>query len=168
MGKNFEATKILHEIAFILQPKEENKNELNLVFKIRSYNRAADEIQNLSSDIEDIYEKDKLKGLLKIPSIGKAIATKLEELITTGKIPYYEELKIELPVDISQFIGLEGIGPKTIRTIYDNLGIKTISDLEKAVSDGKIRNMPGFSKKEGRSNSKENSIFQKTRRKKTP
>ena len=127
-----------------------------MVFKIRSYNRAADEIQNLSSDIEDIYEKDKIKGLLKIPSIGKAIATKLEELITTGKIPYYEELKIELPVDISQFIGLEGIGPKTIRTIYDNLGIKTISDLEKAASDGKIRNIPGFSQKEGRSNSKEN------------
>ena len=147
MGKNFEATKILHEIAFILQPKEENKNELNLVFKIRSYNRAADEIQNLSSDIEDIYEKDKLKGLLKIPSIGKAIATKLEELITTGKIPYYEELKIELPVDISQFIGLEGIGPKTIRTLYDELGIKTIADLEKAASDGKIRNIPGFSQK---------------------
>ena len=147
MGKNFEATKILHEIAFILQPKEENKNELNLVFKIRSYNRAADKIQNLSSDIEDIYEKDKLKGLLKIPSIGKAIATKLEELITTGKIPYYEELKIELPVDISQFIGLEGIGPKTIRTLYDELGIKTIADLEKAASDGKIRNIPGFSQK---------------------
>ena len=139
-----------------------------MVFKIRSYNRASRRNTKSSSEIEDIYEKDKIKGLLKIPSIGKAIATKLEEFITTGKIPYYEQLKIELPVDISQFIGLEGIGPKTIRTIYDNLGIKTISDLEKAVSDGKIRNMSGFSKKEGRSNSKENSIFQKTRRKKTP
>ena len=92
-------------------------------------------------------KKTRLKGLLKIPSIGKAIATKLEELITTGKIPYYEELKIELPVDISQFIGLEGIGPKTIRTLYDELGIKTIADLEKAASDGKIRNIPGFSQK---------------------
>lgn len=147
MGKNSEAAKILREIAFILQTQEEKENERNLIFKIRSYNRAADEIQNLSSDIEDIYEKDKLKGLLKIPSIGKAIATKLEELITTGKIPYYEELKIELPVDISQFIGLEGIGPKTIRTLYDELGIKTIADLEKAASDGKIRNIPGFSQK---------------------
>ena len=52
-----------------------------------------------------------------------------------------------MPVDISQFIGLEGIGPKTIRTLYDELGIKTIADLEKAASDGKIRNIPGFSQK---------------------
>jgi DNA polymerase (family 10) len=147
MGKNSEAAKILREIAFILQTKEEDKNERNLVFKIRSYNRAADEIENLSSDIEDIYEKDKLKGLLKIPSIGKAIATKLEEFITTSKIPYHEELKVELPVDISQFVGLEGVGPKTIKTLYDNLGVKTLSDLEEAASNGKIRNIPGFSLK---------------------
>jgi DNA polymerase (family 10) len=147
MVKNSEAAKILREIAFILQTKEEDENERNLIFKIRSYNRAADEIENLSSDIEDIYKKDKLKGLLKIPSIGKAIATKLEEFITTGKIPYLEELKSELPVDISQFIGLEGVGPKTIRALYDNLGIKTISDLEDAASNGKIRNIPGFSHK---------------------
>lgn len=147
MGKNSEAAKILREIAFILQTKEEDENERNLVFKIRSYNRAADEIENLSSDIEDIYKKDKLKGLLKIPSIGKAIATKLEEFITTGKIPYYEELRIELPVDISQFVGLEGVGPKTIKTLYVNLGVKTLSDLEEAASNGKIRNIPGFSLK---------------------
>lgn len=147
MGNNSEAAKILREIAFILQTKEEDENERNLIFKIRSYNRAADEIENLSSDIEDIYKKDNLKGLLKIPSIGKAIATKLEEFITTGKIPYLEELKSELPIDISQFIGLEGVGPKTIRTLYDNLGIKTISDLENAATNGKIRNIPGFSHK---------------------
>src|SRR5262245_18936846 len=147
MGKNSEAAKILREIAFILQTKEEDENERNLVFKIRSYNRAADEIENLSFDIENIYKKDKIKGLLKIPSIGKAIATKLEEFITTGKIPYYEELKVELPVDISQFVGLEGVGPKTIKALYVNLGVKTLSDLEEAASNGKIRNIPGFSLK---------------------
>jgi DNA polymerase (family 10) len=145
MSKNSEAAKIFREIAFILQTLEEKKSEPNTIFKIRSYNRAADEIQNLSSDIGDIYKKEKLKGLLKIPSIGKAIATKLEEFITTGRIHYYDELKEKLPVDISQFFDLEGIGPKTIKTLYDNLGIKNISDLEKAALEGKIRNVPGFS-----------------------
>ncbi|MGE5634302.1 MAG: DNA polymerase/3'-5' exonuclease PolX [Deltaproteobacteria bacterium] len=147
MSKNYEAAKIFREIAFILQILEENKSKPNVIFKIRSYNRAADEIQNLSTDIGEIYKKEKLKGLLKIPSIGKAIATKLEEYITTGKIHYYDELKEKLPVDISQFFGLEGIGPKTIKTLYDNLGIKNISDLEKAALEGKIRNVSGFSEK---------------------
>ena len=128
-----------------MQTLEEKKSEPNTIFKIRSYNRAADEIQNLSSDIDDIYKKEKLKGLLKLPSIGKAIATKLEEYITTGKIRYYDKLKEKLPVDISQFFDLEGIDPKTIKTLYDNLGIKNISDLEKAALEGKIRNVPGFS-----------------------
>ena len=147
MSKNSEVAKIFREIAFILQTEDEKKSEPNIIFKIRSYNKAADEIQNLSSDIDDIYKKDKLKGLLKIPSIGKAIASKLEEYITTGKIHYYEELKEKLPVDVSQFFGLEGIGPKTIKTLYGNLGIKNISDLEKAALEGKIRSIPGFSQK---------------------
>ena len=147
MSNNSEVAKIFREIAFILQTEDEKKSEPNIIFKIRSYNKAADEIQNLSSDIGDIYKKDKLKGLLKIPSIGKAIASKLEEYITTGKIHYYEELKEKLPVDVSQFFGLEGIGPKTIKTLYGNLGIKNISDLEKAALEGKIRSIPGFSQK---------------------
>ena len=147
MSKNSEVAKIFREIAFILQTADEKKSEPNIIFKIRSYNKAADEIQNLSSEIDDIYKKDKLKGLLKIPSIGKAIATKLEEYITTGKIHYYDELKEKLPVDVSQFFGLEGIGPKTIKTLYSNLGIKNIPDLEKAALEGKIRSIPGFSQK---------------------
>jgi DNA polymerase (family X) len=147
MNKNSEVAKIFREIAFILQTEDEKKSEPNIIFKIRSYNKAADEIQNLSSDIGDIYKKDKLKGLLKIPSIGKAIASKLEEYITTGKIHYYDELKEKLPVDVSQFFGLEGIGPKTIKILYSYLGIKNISDLEKAALEGKIRSIPGFSQK---------------------
>jgi len=155
MNKNSEVAKILREIAFILQTEEEKDSEPNVIFKIRSYNRAAEEIQNLSSDISDIYEKEKLKGLLKIPSIGKAIATKLEEFLTTGTINYYEELKEKLPVDVSQFLGLEGIGPKTIKTLYASLGVKSIADLEKAALEGKIRKVPGFSQR------KEELIFKK-------
>ena len=145
MSKNSDAAKILREIAFILQTIEET--EPNLIFKIRSYNRAADELENLSSDIGDVYERGQLKGLLKIPSIGNAIATKLEEYITSGRMHYYDELKKKLPIDVSEFLHLEGIGPKTIKTLYDNLGIKGIDDLQKAALEGKIRRIPGFSQK---------------------
>ncbi len=161
MSKNSEAAKIFREIAFILQILEEKKSEPNIIFKIRSYNRAADEIQTLSYDIGDIYKKEQLEGLLKIPSIGKAIATKLEEYITTGKIHYYDELKEKLPVDVSQFFGLEGIGPKTIKMLYDTLGIKNISDLEKAALEGKIRRVPGFSQKKEESILKKIQFFRK-------
>jgi DNA polymerase (family X) len=163
MSKNSEVAKIFREIAFILQTEDEKKSEPNIIFKIRSYNKAADEIQNLSSDIGDIYKKDKLKGFLKIPSIGKAIASKLEEYITTGKIHYYEELKEKLPVDVSQFFGLEGIGPKTIKTLYSNLGIKNVPDLEKAALEGKIRSIPGFSQKKEELILKKIQFFRKSR-----
>ncbi len=161
MITNSEVAKIFREIAFILQVLENKKSEPNTIFKIRSYNRAADEIQNLSFDINEIYKKQQLKGLLKIPSIGRAIATKVEEYITTGKMQYYDELKEKLPIDISEFFGLEGIGPRTIKTLYDYLGIKNVSELESAALKGKIRNIPGFSEKKEASILKKVQFFKK-------
>jgi DNA polymerase (family X) len=159
MSKNSDAAKILREIAFILQTIEDR--EPNVIFKIRSYNRAADELENLSSDIGDIYERGKLKGLLKIPSIGKAIATKLEEYITSGRMHYYEELKKKLPIDVSEFLRLEGIGPKTIKTLYDKLGIASIPDLQNAALEGRIRRIPGFSQKKEEAILKKIEFFKK-------
>jgi DNA polymerase (family X) len=159
MSKNSDAAKILREIAFILQTIEDR--EPNVIFKIRSYNRAADELENLSSDIGDIYERGKLKGLLKIPSIGKAIATKLEEYITSGRMHYYEELKKKLPIEVSEFLRLEGIGPKTIKTLYDKLGIVSIADLQNAALEGRVRRIPGFSQKKEEAILKKIEFFKK-------
>jgi DNA polymerase (family X) len=150
---NLEVAKIFREIAYILEmgvterDGENQKSNINLIFKIRSYKRAADVIENLYPEIDEIYKTEKIDGLLRIPSIGKAIASKLEEYITTGKMHYYEDLKKEIPVNVSEFFDLEGIGPKTIMTLYHNLRIQNISDLEKAALDGKIRNIAGFSQK---------------------
>ena len=98
-------------------------------------------------EIDELYKTEKISGLLKIPSIGKAIALKLEEYITTGKLRYYEDLRKDIPINVSELMNLEGIGPKTIMTLYTNLKIKNISELEKAALGGKIRNIVGFSKK---------------------
>jgi DNA polymerase (family X) len=145
MSKNSDAAKILREIAYILQTLGDG--EPNIIFKIRSYNRAADELENLSADISDVYDREQLKGLLKIPSIGKAIATKLEEYLISGRVHYHDELKKTLPIDVSEFLRLEGIGPKTIKALYDSLGVTSIADLQNAALEGQIRSIRGFSRK---------------------
>src|ERR687886_936317 len=136
----------------------DNSIKTNAVFKARAYRRTADVIENLSSNLEDIYNKEKLKGIAKIPSVGKAIAAKIEEYITTGKIQYFEDLKKRAGgINVEEFSSLDGIGigPKTIKSLHYSLGIKDLSDLEKAASEGNIHNISGFSYK------KEESILKK-------
>ncbi len=144
--KNANIASILRDIAFLLEMEEVDDNS-NIVFKIRSYKRASDVIANLSSNIEEVYATHGLKGIMQIPSIGKAIALKIEEYLTTGKIQYLEELRSKTDIDIDGFYGLEGIGPKTIKIVYDKLGIRDLSGLEKAASEGKLRSIRGFSEK---------------------
>ncbi|MGA7368222.1 MAG: DNA polymerase/3'-5' exonuclease PolX [Nitrososphaeraceae archaeon] len=149
---NLEIARIFREIAYILEmgvslKNEDQKTKLSLIFKIRSYRRAADMLENLYPEIDELYEAEKINGLLKLPSIGKAIALKLEEYITTGGLSYYEDLKKKIPINVNEFMNLEGIGPKTIMTLYDILKIRSISELEKAALEGKIRKIAGFSQR---------------------
>jgi DNA polymerase (family 10) len=162
MINNAAISRVLRQIAYLIELEESqdndtNKNKSNAVFKIRAYRRTADVIENLSSNVEEIYNKWKLKGLTEIPSIGKAIASKMEEYITTGKIEYFEELKKRTSINVEEFYHLEGIGigPRTVKTLHERLGIKNLSELEKAANEGKIHTLPGFSYK------KEESILRK-------
>jgi DNA polymerase (family 10) len=167
MISNSAISKVFRQIAYLIEfeakAKDEDMdndgdNKTNAVFKARAYRRTADIIDNLTSNIEDIYNKEKLKGITKIPSIGKAIASRIEEYITTGKIQYFEDLKkMAGGINVEEFSNLDdiGIGPKTIKSLHDSLGIKDLSNLEKAASEGKIHNIPGFSYK------KEESILKK-------
>jgi DNA polymerase (family X) len=163
MISNAAISRILRQIAYLIEleaqdnNKEADKNKSNTVFKIRAYRRTADIIENLSSNVEEVYNKQKLKGLIAIPSIGKAIALKIEEYITTGKIEYAEELKKRTSINVEEFYHLEGvgIGPKTVKAIHDSLGLNNLTDVERAAMEGKIRSVPGFSYK------KEESILRK-------
>ena len=135
---NLEIANIFREIAYILEmgvtekDGEDQKSKLGLIFKIRSYKKAADVIENLYTEVDELYKTEKTNGLLKLPSVGKAIALKIEEYVLTGKIHYYEDLKKVIPVNVSELMNLEGIGPKTIMTLYSNLKIQDIAELEKA------------------------------------
>jgi DNA polymerase (family X) len=163
MVNNNEISKILGKIGFLLEM--DNENDPNAIFKARSYNRASDAIANLSINIEEIYKKDGLNGLLQVPSIGKAIAAKIEEYISTGKIRYFEDLKSKTPVNLDEFYNLEGvgIGPKTIKALYNNLQIKDLSELENAAKEGRIQKVAGFSQKKAQAILEKIQFFKKGR-----
>src|SRR6185436_16201450 len=119
----------------------------NAQFKARAYYRAADTIASLPQNVADIYSRQGIAGLLEIPSIGKAIASKIEEFIKTGRMRHLEELKTRIPINVDEFYGIEGIGPKTIKALYDSLQIKSLAELEAAAAQGKLRGAPGFTER---------------------
>jgi DNA polymerase (family 10) len=142
--KNSDIAKVMRDIGFLTEVIEEDPNAQ---FRARAYYRAADTIASLSENVADIYSKHGINGLLGIPSVGKAIASKIEEYIKGGKVRHLEELKAKVPIAIDELYGIEGIGPKTIRMFYDKLQIKNLADLEKAAAEGKLRTVPGFTEK---------------------
>ena len=134
---NQELSKIFHEIALYLEMQ-------NVDFKPQAYEKAAQNLETLSEDVEDVYKKGGLEALEEISGIGKGLAEKIEEYIKTGKIKEYGELKKKTPVEIAELISVEGVGPKAVRDLYKHLKIKNLKDLEKAAKTGKIRELPRF------------------------
>lgn len=138
--KNFEIAKILYNIALYLEMEGEQ-------FKPRAYEKAARSVEALTEDVSEIYKRGGIKSLMEIPGVGESIAEKIEEMLLTGKLKYYEQLKKKIPVDIEGLSAIEGVGPKTIKILYQKLKIKTVEELEKAAKERKIRKLKGFGDK---------------------
>ncbi len=137
---NQEIAKILYEISEYLEMED-------VAFKPRAFEKAGIVIENLEEDISEIYKKGGLKELEEIPSVGKAISKIIEDLIKTNKSKYYERLKKKTPVKLGELTAIEEVGPKTIKKLYKNLGIKNLKDLEKAAKAGKIHKLKDFGEK---------------------
>ncbi|WXG44455.1 MAG: DNA polymerase/3'-5' exonuclease PolX [Promethearchaeati archaeon SRVP18_Atabeyarchaeia-1] len=138
--RNYEIVRILNEIAMLLEMD-------NVQFKPRAYEKAARSIEALEEEAEDIYGKGGLKALMGIPGVGKSIAEKIEELLKSGKLEYYDTLKKKVPVDLESLSKIEGMGPKTIKELYEQLGVKNMDDLEKVAQEHRISKLPGFKEK---------------------
>ena len=132
--KNQTLAKILYQISEILELQE-------VEFKPRAYRKAARMIESLSEDIQTIYQKQGLKGLLTLPGIGKGIAEKIIEFLETGAINYYSKLKKETKVNLEELSKVQGLGPKKIKLLYKKLKIKNLKDLEKAIKKQKLRKL---------------------------
>ncbi len=132
--KNLEIAKILDNIADILELQ-------GVEFKPRAYRNAARGVENLSEDIADVHKRGELE---EISGVGQSIAEKIAEYLDTGKLKYYEQLKKQTKVNVEELNLIPGLGPKKIKLLYDQLKIKNIHDLEKAVKQHKLQQLPGF------------------------
>lgn len=129
---------VLREIALLLQLKDENP------FKIKAYERGARAIELLEEDLGLLVQE---KRLGEIDGIGKALKDKIEELVTTGRLLYYEELKKEFPDTLFELFKVPGLGPKKIQALYDKLGITSLGELEYACLENRLLTLPGFGEK---------------------
>jgi len=137
---NKEIAGALNEIGFFLDME-------GVDFKPKAYEKAAGVIADLGDEAADIYSQGGLKALENIPGVGVSIAEKIEELLKTGKIKYLEGLKKKRPVKVDEFMGIEGIGPKTVRHLYEKLKVKDLKGLEKVLAENKISGLEGFGEK---------------------
>jgi len=134
---NKEIARIFREISEYLEIQDES-------FRSKAYARVSRTMEEAQEDVVQIYERGGKKEIENLPGVGKSIAEKIEEYIKTGKIAYFEELKQKEPIDISSLTAVEGLGPKKIKKLYNELRIKTLNELEVAAKEGKIRKLADF------------------------
>jgi len=135
--KNRLVARILYEIADLLELD-------GVAFKPRAYRRAAQAVESCPTPIEELVETGKVSTL---PGVGDAIAKKISEIVETGKLAYHEKLKEKLPVDLFSLTQVEGVGPKTVKLLYEKLGVRNLDDLERVARAGMIREIKGLGAK---------------------
>ncbi len=128
----------LEEIALLLELKGENP------FKTRAYRNGANIIRDFEGDFLQRAKDDELKG---IKGIGDALQQKLHELASTGALQYHLDLKHEFPETLFELFELQGLGPKKIKVLYDELEVSTLGALKRACEDGSVANLKGFGAK---------------------
>jgi DNA polymerase (family X) len=128
---------VLEKIATLLELKGENP------FKIRAYTNAARSLETWGGNISDLRDEETLE---KIPGIGKAIAAKIKELVETGSLKFFEDLRSEFPAEILELFSLPGLGAKKIKALYEQLQVSSIAQLQEACTAGRVAELPGFGK----------------------
>jgi len=115
-----------------------------VIYVILAYRKASENLMGLGREASEYWKEGKLK---EIPGVGKAIAEKIDELLTTGKLEFLEKLKKEIPPSLADWLQVPGLGPKKIALIWKTLGITTLAELETAAKDEKLRGLPGMGAK---------------------
>jgi len=133
-----QVAEILVSIGTLLELKGENP------FKTRAYSNAARAIETISEPLTKLIADNRLGD---IKGVGEAIQKKVTELVTTGTLKYYEELKASVPTGLIAMMEIPGVGPKKIKALYDELKIQSVEELEKACQDGRVAKLKGFGEK---------------------
>lgn len=132
---NLEVAQLLRLIGDMLEIKGE------IVYKSLAYRKAADNIESMGRDIEQVWREGKLR---EIPGVGEALAKKLDELLRTGRLTYLEQLQEEVPTGVVSLLTIPEVGPRTARLLWKELGAVSVGDVERAAREGRIRNLAGM------------------------
>jgi DNA polymerase (family 10) len=133
-----EITDILEEIAVLLELKGENP------FKACAYTNAARALDNYEGDIAQLVAEDRIEEL---PGIGEALHQKITELVKTGHLKYYEDLRASVPEGLLAMMEIPSLGAKKIKVLHEQLGITSVAELEAACQAHRVRELAGFGEK---------------------
>ncbi|HZK78715.1 MAG TPA: helix-hairpin-helix domain-containing protein, partial [Gemmatimonadaceae bacterium] len=134
-----EVARILREIADLLEIGNAN------AFRVRAYRNAARTIEELPKAVQLI--AGDASRLEELPGIGKDLAGKISEIVRTGTLPLLRKLERSSPAGVSEIMRVRGVGPKRARILCRNLGIRSVSGLERAAKQKRIRRIRGFGAK---------------------
>ncbi|MBI4098543.1 MAG: DNA polymerase/3'-5' exonuclease PolX [Candidatus Magasanikbacteria bacterium] len=138
---NQDIARIFYDIAAILELQDADP------FRVRAYNQAATVIEGLIEEIPAIYHEDGLRGLEKIPGVGKELALKIEELVKTNDLKFYRTLKKEVPQGLLAVLEVEGIGPQKTKFVWKKFGVTTLKQLEHLCRGQKLQQQKGWGQK---------------------
>lgn len=124
----------LHEMAALLELTGADS------FKASAHARAARAIEGLEADVASL--ADDREALLAIEGVGAKMADKIAEFVRTGRIAEHEALRKEVPEGVVALLNIPGLGPKTVRTMWQEGGITSIASLKKSIESGAILNLP--------------------------
>ncbi|MBI2941328.1 MAG: PHP domain-containing protein, partial [Chloroflexi bacterium] len=133
--RNQEVAELLSRIADLLEMKNESP------FRIRAYREAARQIGASPEDVADLHREGRLRA---IPGVGESIAGKVAEYLDTGRIQYYDDLRREIAAEAAELLQVPWIGPVRARTIYEQLGVQSLHELERAAEEHMLSTLPGI------------------------
>lgn len=136
--KNAQLSATFDQMADIMEILGEDR------FRINSYRKVARTISDLPVDVTLLLEEGTLG---KMPGIGKSSLAKIEEFIESGRIAAHEALLAKIPTSLLELLDIQGMGPKGVKVIYNNLEVTSLDDLRQALADGSIETLPGFGAK---------------------
>lgn len=132
---NQQLADVFDTIADLLEIKGE------VIYKTLAYRKAADNLRNLGRDVNEVWREGDLTD---IPGVGKAIANKIEELLTTGHLDFLDKLNEEVPTTLVEILQVPDVGPKKAALFWHDAGITTLAELESAARAGSLRDLPGM------------------------
>jgi DNA polymerase (family 10) len=134
--QNAEIAAMFDQTAELLEILGENP------FRVRAYRRAARVVEGLPKNVASLLASG--SDLSELPGIGKDLAGKIAAIVESGKFTLLEELKRKLPGQLAEIAALPGLGPKRVKLLYDQLKVRTLDDLRRAVKAGRLRQVRGL------------------------